>query len=150
MVAHFEMDAGEIPSASSDDPNGFTRVPEASYEKAATGATNSQIEELKAAKDSIDKDKLRIDLAIRSFDRAADAIKNGIRVFISYKFIQRPLAEKFRDLIRAYGQEAYHVVPANQLVDSSASAGGAAAGDGVRSGPIKAGLEAARTPSRRK
>ena len=55
-----------------------------------------------------------------------------------------------RENLKLAWEEAYPVVPANQLVDSSASAGGAAAGDGVRSGPIKAGLEAARTPSRRK
>jgi hypothetical protein len=46
--------------------------------------------------------------------------------------------------------EDYPVVPANQLVDSTASAAGAGTGGGVCGGPIKAGLEAARAPSRRK
>jgi hypothetical protein len=106
MAAHFEAEAGEtqVVSPRGDDPDGYTRALEAAYEAATIEATKSQREELKAAKDSIAKEKLPTYLAIRSFDRAADAIKNGIRVFISYKFKQRPLADKFRDLIVTYGQ----------------------------------------------
>jgi hypothetical protein len=66
------------------------------------GATSSQVEELTAAKQAIAAEN--IPNAIKSFERAADAIKNGIRVFISYKFVHQELAEKFRDLIIAYGQ----------------------------------------------
>jgi hypothetical protein len=108
MAAHFETEAVEthVMLPRGDDPNGFSRALEAAYEAATIEVTKSQREELKAAKDLIakDKDKIPTDLAVRSFNRAADAIKNGIRVFISYKFIQRPLAEKFRALIIAYGQ----------------------------------------------
>ncbi len=60
--------------------------------------------ELNRAKRYIAEKNLTPDSAIKSFERAADAIKNGIRVFISYKFIHHDLAVKFRDLIREYGQ----------------------------------------------
>ncbi len=75
-----------------------------SCKRALIGATPSQKEELNAAKQTIAEMNLPTDPATKSFERAADAIKNGIRVFISYKFIHREVAEKFRDLIRAYGQ----------------------------------------------
>jgi hypothetical protein len=75
-----------------------------SLKRALTGANSSQKEELNAARRDIAERNLPADLAIKSFERAADAIKNGIRVFISYKYIQRELAEKFRDLIRTYGE----------------------------------------------
>jgi hypothetical protein len=71
--------------------------------RAKEGATPAQAEELIAARKTIAAEKLPVDRAIRSFERAADAIKNGIRVFISYKFTHVALAEKFRDLIREYG-----------------------------------------------
>ena len=75
-----------------------------SLKRAHIRATASQIEELNAAKRYIAEKNLPPDFAIKSFERAADAIKNGIRVFISYKFIHHELAKKFRDLIRDYGQ----------------------------------------------
>jgi hypothetical protein len=109
MAAHLETDAGDahVLSNLSDDPNAVALALEGSYRKAITEANASQIEELRGAKDSIakDKDELTVDRAIRSFDRAADAIKNGIRVFISYKFIHRPLAEKFCEIVKEYGQK---------------------------------------------
>ena len=72
---------------------------------ALIGANSSQSAELRAAKDYLTSDtNLPADLAIRSFDRAADAIKNGIRVFISYKYDDRDLADKFQFFIREYGQ----------------------------------------------
>ena len=77
---------------------------ERSCKQAQTGATASQIEELNAAKRYIAEQNLPTDLAIKSFERAVDAIKNGIRAFISYKFIHHELAKKFRDFIRDYGQ----------------------------------------------
>jgi hypothetical protein len=75
-------------------------------EKALIEVTNpSQSAELREAKEYIASDtSLPTDLAIRSFDRAADAIKNGIRVFISYKFHDRDSAEKLQFFIREYGQ----------------------------------------------
>jgi hypothetical protein len=73
-------------------------------EEEQISANPSQKEELNAAKQNIAEQNLTTDDAIKSFERAADAIKNGIRVFISYKFIHHDLAEKFRDSIRAYGQ----------------------------------------------
>jgi hypothetical protein len=74
-------------------------------EIALIGANSPQSAELRAAKDYLVSDtNLPTDLAIRSFDRAADAIKSGIRVFISYKFDDRDLAEKFQFFIREYGQ----------------------------------------------
>jgi hypothetical protein len=75
-----------------------------SLKSALIGAAAFQIDELTAAKQTIAAEDIPPDLAIKSFERAADAIKNGIRVFISYKFIHQELAEKFRDLIREYGQ----------------------------------------------
>ena len=63
----------------------------------------SQIEELRAAKRYIAEKNLPPDRARKAFDRAADAITNGIRVFISYKFIHHDMAARFRDLVRTYG-----------------------------------------------
>lgn len=72
--------------------------------KAKVGATSEQAEELDAAKQRIAaQDNLSSPEAVKSFERAADAIKNGLRVFISYKFSHGGLAEKFRDLILDYG-----------------------------------------------
>jgi hypothetical protein len=74
-------------------------------ENALNGANSYQGAELRAANDYLASEtSLPTELAIRSFDRAADAIKNGIRVFISYKFCDRDLAEKLQFFIRAYGQ----------------------------------------------
>jgi hypothetical protein len=75
-----------------------------SLNTALVGAIPPQDEELKAAKKTIDKQGLTTELKMKSFDRAADAIKNGIRVFISYKFIHADLATTFGDLIIKYGQ----------------------------------------------
>lgn len=75
-----------------------------SLKSAQIGATASQIKELNAAKESIAAEDLTTDRAIRSFERAADAIKNGIRVFISYKFANQELADKFAAKICVYGQ----------------------------------------------
>jgi hypothetical protein len=72
------------------------------FTRAKIGATPAQVLELESAKQNIAAEDLLPGEAIRSFERAADAIKNGIRIFISYKFIHSALAEKFRDLIRDY------------------------------------------------
>src|SRR5271165_3173665 len=78
---------------------------QSSLEEALIGANASQTAELRAAKDYFASDtSLPTDLAIRSFDRAADAIKDGIRVFISYKYRDRIVAAKLKDLIGDYGQ----------------------------------------------
>jgi hypothetical protein len=77
---------------------------EMSCEEAQEGATRSEIEELKAAKDNIVEKDLPPARAVKSFERAADAIKNGIRVFISYKHIHEEVAREFQKKIRAYGQ----------------------------------------------
>jgi len=72
-------------------------------EKALIGATPSQSEELTAAHNYFASDtNLPADRAIDSFDRAADAIKNGIRVFISYKYQHDVLAAKLQFFIREY------------------------------------------------
>ena len=71
---------------------------------ALTGAISFQVDELKAAKQTIAAESLPQEFAIKSFERAADAIKNGIRVFISYKSIHHTLAEAFCEKIKAYGQ----------------------------------------------
>jgi len=74
-------------------------------EKALIDATPSQSKELRAAHDYFASDTpLPDDLAVRSFDRAADAIKNGIRVFISYKYHDDVLAAKLQFFIRQYAQ----------------------------------------------
>ena len=71
---------------------------------ALTDASSLQVDELKAAKETIAAQNLPAGFALMSFERASDAIKNGIRVFISYKSIHHALAEAFCEKIKAYGQ----------------------------------------------
>jgi len=76
-----------------------------SFQKALSGADESQSIELREAANYLASDRnLPTDFAIRSFDRAADAIKTGIRVFISYRYHDRSAAEKLKLLISDYGQ----------------------------------------------
>jgi hypothetical protein len=85
---------------------GVTTMPQSddSLNIALTGASSLQVDELKAAKETIAAENLPAGFALRSFERASDAIKNGIRVFISYKSIHHALAEAFCEKIKAYGQ----------------------------------------------
>jgi hypothetical protein len=65
----------------------------------------AQKDELQCAWESIGKNwpDLQQPAAERAFLRAADAIKNGIRVFISYKSIHKSLASRLRKLIKSFG-----------------------------------------------
>jgi hypothetical protein len=94
----------EMPAQTMSDHAEVPSPLEKLYQEAAADANSDQRKELYAAAQEIAGQDLSHELVEKAFCRAADAIKNGVNVFISYKSSHEPLAMQFAEVIRFYGQ----------------------------------------------